>query len=60
MAKSSFPRKLTVDYGYSCGRAWVQIGDKEIYQAPGADLPMLNETVEEIIELLKTMERIVE
>ncbi len=32
--------KLDVQYGFSCGRHWIKIGDKVIAQTPGDDVWM--------------------
>lgn len=45
-------RKVFIDYGFSCGRAWVEIDGKVIAQTTGDDFYMRNEDVQRLQEVL--------
>lgn len=40
-----YPMQMEVDYGFSCGRHWVRIGDAVITQTPGDTIWMRDEDV---------------
>jgi hypothetical protein len=45
-------KKVEINYGLSCGRNWIEIDGKMIYQADGADLYMKDEDVAKLIKVL--------
>jgi hypothetical protein len=45
-------KKVKVDWGFACGRAWIEIDGKTICQTEGDDLWMQDDKVRELIKLI--------
>jgi len=45
-------KKVKVDWGFACGRAWIEIDGKTICQTVGDDMYMTDDKVRELIELV--------
>lgn len=46
-------KKHSFDYGFACGRHWLEVDGQEISQTDGADIYMVDEIVDDLIKTLK-------
>lgn len=53
---SKWPKKVLIDWGFSCGRHWISINGRMIAQTTGDECCIPDEAVKEIIT--KILERL--